>query len=224
MKASLLAICLFVATPALAQPRVPELAFDSVPNFFQLPPGTNFGEVSGVAVNSKGHIYVFTRANSAHGPAYAPTAAQLLEFDAQGKFVREIGKDLYAWSFAHTVRIDKADNIWAVDKGSDMVVKFDPAGRVLEVYGRRRESADDETKPWEHPNPPMPHVDGLFRQPTDVAWDSQGNTYITDGYINARVAKYDRNGDWVTSWGEHGAAPGQFNLPHAVVVDQRDNV
>ena len=80
--------------------------------------------------------------------------------------MREIGKDLYAWSFAHTVRIDKADNIWAVDKGSDMVVKFDPAGRVLEVYGRRRESADDETKPWEHPNPPMPHVRSGVRFPS----------------------------------------------------------
>jgi hypothetical protein len=172
--------------------------------------GLNFGEVSGVAVNSKGHVFVFTRSNSAHGPAYAPTAAQLLEFGPKGELIREIGKDLYGWSFAHTVRIDKNDNIWAVDKGSDMIIKFDPTGRVREVYGRRKESADDETKPWEHPNPPLPHVDGLFRQPTDVAWDSQGNTYITDGYVNSRVAKYDKNGDWVKSWGErHGSRPVQ---------------
>ena len=104
----------------------------------------------------------------------------------KGEFIREIGKDLYAWSFAHTVRIDKDDNIWAVDKGSDMVVKFNQAGRVIEVYGRRKESADEDTRPWEHPNPPLPHVDGLFRQPTDVAWDSAGNTYISDGYVNSR--------------------------------------
>ena len=128
------------------------------------------------------------------------------------------------WSFAHTVRIDKDDNIWAVDKGSDMVVKFNPAGRVMMVFGRRKESADEETGPWEQPDPPLPHVDGLFRQPTDVAWDSEGNTYISDGYINSRVAKYDRNGDWVKSWGERGTGPGQFRLPHAIAVDRNDNV
>jgi DNA-binding beta-propeller fold protein YncE len=223
MKAVVFAAVLLSAAPVLAQ-APPEMAFDSTPNFFKLPEGTNFGEVSGVAVNSKGHVFVFTRSNSAHGPAYAPAAAQLLEFDERGRFVREIGKDLYAWSFAHTVRVDKDDNIWAVDKGSDMIVRFDPSGRVREVYGRRRESADDETGPWEHPNPPLPHVDGLFRQPTDVAWDSKGNTYISDGYVNSRVAKYDANGDWVKSWGERGNRPGQFNLPHAIAIDKDDNV
>ena len=109
-----------------------------------------------MAVNSKGHVFVFTRSNSAGGPAYAPAAAQLLEFGPKGEFVREIGKGLYAWSFAHTVRIDKDDNIWAIDKGSDMIIKFNQAGRVVMVFGRRKESADDETKPWEHPDPPLP--------------------------------------------------------------------
>ena len=145
MKPYVIAGCLLVASIAAAQPAPPVLAFESVPDFLKLPAGTNFGEVSGVAVNSKGHVFVFTRSNSAHGPAYAPTAAQLLEFGPRGEFIREIGKDLYAWSFAHTVRIDKDDNIWAVDKGSDMIVKFNQAGRVMEVYGRRRESADDNT-------------------------------------------------------------------------------
>ena len=69
--------------------------------------------------------------------------------------LREVGKGLYAWSFAHTVRIDKDDNIWAVDKGSDMIIKFNQAGRVMMVFGRRQESADG-AEPWEHPNPPLP--------------------------------------------------------------------
>jgi len=224
MRTWLIAGCILVAGSSAAQQRAPEIAFDSVPNFLKLPAGMNFGEVSGVAVNSKGHVFVFTRSNSAGGPAYAPSAAQLLEFGPQGDYIGEIGKGLYAWSFAHTVRIDKDDNIWAIDKGSDMVIKFDPSGRVQMVFGRRKESADHETGPWENVNPPLPAIDGLFRQPTDVAWDSDGNIYITDGYVNSRVAKYDKNGDWVTSWGDKGTAPGQFRLPHAIAIDRNNNI
>jgi sugar lactone lactonase YvrE len=224
MKRFLFACLTFLASSAMAQQNVPQLAFTSVPDFLKLPPGMNFGEVPGVAVNSKGHIFVFTRSNSANGPAYAPTAAQLLEFGPDGQLLGEIGKGLYGWSFAHSVRIDKDDNIWAIDKGSDMIIKFNPAGRVQWVFGRRKESADEDTKPWEHVNPPLPAIDGLFRQPTDVAWDSKGNIYITDGYINSRVAKYDSHGDWVKSWGSKGTAPGQFNLPHAIAIDRNDNI
>jgi NHL repeat len=224
MKALLTAGLVLMATPCLAQQSVPQIPFDSVADFPKLPDGMNFGEVPGVAVNSKGHVFVFTRSNSAGGPAYAPTAAQLLEFTAEGDFVREIGKGLYAWAFAHSVRIDKDDNIWAIDKGSDMIVKFNPAGRVQWVFGRRKESAEAETKPWEHLNPPLPPVDGMFREPTDVAWDSKGNIYISDGYINSRIAKYDMHGKWVKSWGEPGTEPGQFRLPHAIAIDNNDNV
>jgi streptogramin lyase len=209
--------------PPVQMTTAPEIPFDSVPDFFKLPEGMNFGEVPGVAVNSKGHIFVFTRANSAYGPAFGATAAQLLEFGPKGDFIREVGRQLYGWSFAHSVRIDKDDNIWAIDKGSDMVIKFNPAGRVQWVFGRRQESADGAA-PWEHVEPPRPARDGLFRQPTDVAWDSKGAIYITDGYVDSRVAKYDRNGDWVKEWGTKGTGPGQFNTPHAIAIDRNDNV
>jgi len=217
-------LALFCAAGALAFGQsVPEIPFDSNPDFFKLPDDLHFGETSGVAVNSQGQVYVYSRGNTT-GPAYGATASQILLFDKNGKYLREIGKNLYAWSFAHAIRVDRQDNLWAIDKGSDMIVKFNPAGRVLWVFGRRKESAEDDTKPWEHPNPPLPPIDGMFRQPTDVAWDSKGNIYISDGYVNSRVAKYDKDGNWLKSWGTKGTGPGQFNLPHAVAIDLNDNV
>jgi hypothetical protein len=78
--------------------------------FLHLPSDLYFGEVTGVAVNSKGHIFVFSRGDTT-GPAYGAAAAQLLEFGSDGRFLREIGHNLYAWSYAHTVKIDPQDNI-----------------------------------------------------------------------------------------------------------------
>ena len=202
---------------------VAEIQYRSVPDFLHPPPDLYFGEVTGVAVNSKGHIFVFSRGNTT-GPAYGAAAAQLLEFDREGKFVREIGHNLYAWSYAHTVKIDPQDNIWVTDKGSDVVVKFNPEGRVSMVFGRRQEASDDGTGPLKKVQPPLPPEDGLFRQVTDVAWDSTGNTYISDGYINSRIAKVDADGNWLKSWGEPGNKPGQFDTPHSLAVDAQDNI
>jgi hypothetical protein len=224
MKRYLLVVLLFAAGSVFAQERpVPQIPFRSVPDFLKLPPDLYLGEVSGVAVNSKGHVFVFSRGNTT-GPAYAASAAQLLEFDANGKFVHEIGHNLYAWSFAHTVKIDKEDNIWATDKGSDMIIKFNPEGRVVMVFGRKQEASDEGTQPLRHPKPPLPPVDGMFRQVTDVAWDPAGNTYISDGYINSRVAKVDKDGNWLKSWGEPGDQAGQFNTPHSIAVDAQGRV
>ena len=201
---------------------VPEIKFDSVADFLKWPADLHLGEASGVAMNSKKHLFVFSRGNTT-GPAYAATAAQILEFDQNGKYVREIGHNLYAWSFAHTVRVDSADNIWAVDKGSDMVIKFNPEGRVTMVFGRKKE-ASDEAGPWTRVNPPRPAVDGQFRQPTDVTWDPEGNIFISDGYINSRVAKFDKNGDWVKQWGAPGNGQSQFNTPHSIAADAKANI
>ena len=218
----LVAFLMFTPATMLAQSPVPEIKVEANVDFLKLPPDLHLGEVSGVAVNSKGHVFVFQRGNTT-GPAYGATAAQLLEFAPNGKFIREIGKNLYAWSYAHTVRIDKDDNIWAVDKGSDMVIKFNPEGRVVMVFGRKKE-ASDEAIPWTRVTPPRPAVDGLFRQPTDVTWDNEGNIFISDGYINSRVAKFDKNGGWVKQWGDRGTKPGEFNTPHSIAADAKGNI
>jgi len=223
MKRALIALMLLAAPPALAQQTVPSIAFDSVPNPVKLPHNMYFGEVSGVALNSKGHIFVLSRGNTS-GPAYAAAATQLLEFDAKGNFIGEMGKNLYAWSFGHAVKVDPQDNVWVTDKGSDMVIKFDPEGRVLMVFGRKQEASDEDTGPLKHPKPPLPAEDGRFRQVTDVAWDKAGNTFISDGYINSRVAKVDKDGNWIKSWGDRGKEPGQFNTPHSIATDAQGNV
>ena len=201
----------------------PEIPFDSVAEPLVLPEGMNFGEVAGIAVDSKKNIYVLHRGNTS-GPAYGAAAAQLLEFDSRGKFMREIGAHLYSWSYAHTVRVDRDDNIWVADKGSDVVVRFNQQGRVTLVVGRKAEASDENARPLEKPKPPLPAVDGYFRQVTDMAWDSEGNTYISDGYINSRVAKLDKEGNWVGSWGEYGTGPGQFNNLHSIASDNQNNI
>lgn len=222
MKRTLTIFALLLAAPVFAQ-QPPELHFRSVPDFLQLPPDLYLGEATGVAVNSKGHVFVFSRGNTT-GPAYGAAAAQLLEFGPDGKFIREIGHHLYAWSFAHTVKVDKDDNIWVTDKGSDMVIKFNPQGRVMLVFGRKQEASDEGTEALKHVKPPLPPVDGMFRQVTDVTWDSAGNTFISDGYINSRVGKVDKDGNWLMSFGEPGSEPGQFSTPHSIATDAHDNI
>src|SRR5438128_9752503 len=133
----LLVIVVLAAAPAFvfAQSKakarnVPEIPFDSVPNFLKLPPNLYLGEGIGVATNSKGHIFVYTRSQD----------TRLFEFDQKGNYVREIGEGLYGFVFAHAVRVDPQDNIWAVDEGSNMVIKFNPEGRVVMTMGRRPEA------------------------------------------------------------------------------------
>ena len=87
------------------------------------------------------------------------------------------------------------------------------------VFGRKQEASDEGTGPLKQVKPPLPAVDGMFRQVTDMAWDAAGNTFISDGYINSRVAKADKEGNWVKSWGKAGDGPGQFNVPHSIAVD-----
>ena len=221
----LAALGLAIALPAMAQApaAVPQIPFDSTPNLLKMPKDLYLGEVSGVALNSKGHIFAFSR-GSTTGPAYAAGAAQLLEFGPDGTFIREIGHNLYAWSFAHAVKVDAHDNIWVTDKGSDMVIEFNPAGQVAMVFGRKQEASDEDTGPRKHPSPPLPPIDGMFRQVTDITWDTAGNGYISDGYINSRIGKVSPEGAWLGSFGEPGDKPGQLNTPHSIAIDAKNNI
>ena len=177
--------------PCRAEEPIPKLNYEAVPDFFQLPPGEHFVEVAGVAVNSKGHIYVFHRGKH-----------PLMEFDSSGKFVRSIADDLFAT--AHTVRVDAEDNIWTTDVGTHLVLKLSPEGRVLLSLGRMRTPGDDVLH---------------FNQPTDVAFDRDGNIYVADGEGNSRVLKFNKYGNVLLGWGMKGSGPGQFDLPHSIAID-----
>jgi sugar lactone lactonase YvrE len=177
--------------------------------------------MSGVAVNSQGHVFMLSRSNIS-GPAFGALATQVLEFDQNGKYLKEWGKGLYGFVYGHGVRFDKDDNLWEVDKGANNVVRFDKIGHVNMVLGRKEENTDEHVYPDK--SKAFTPVDGYFNQPTDIAWDSKGNFYISDGYVNSRVAKYDKDGNFLKSWGEKGTGPGQFNTPHNIGVDRNDNI
>ncbi|MEO8367726.1 MAG: peptidyl-alpha-hydroxyglycine alpha-amidating lyase family protein [Candidatus Solibacter sp.] len=193
-----------MAAKAKAQ-NVPELPFAWYPSFLKMPPNIYLGEGIGVATNSKGHIFVYTRSQ----------ATRLFEFDAKGNYLREIGEGLYGFAFAHAVRVDPQDNIWAVDEGSNMVIKFTPEGRVAMVIGRRPEPGEPA------PSNAEPYI---LSRPTDVAWDAAGNIFISDGYGNSRVVKYDKNGKFIATVGSRGSGQGQLNLPHTIAADANGNI
>jgi sugar lactone lactonase YvrE len=172
------------------------------------------GEAMGVATNSKGHLFVYTRS----------ATTRLFEFDEKGNYVRELGEGNYGFEFAHSVRVDPQDNIWAVDEGTNMVIKFNPEGRIVMVLGRRPPAALGMLQSPLGPTPPAEKY--TLGRPTDVGWDAQGNIFVSDGYVNHRVVKYDKNGRFLRQVGSErpGSEPSQFNLPHGLAVDAQGNV
>jgi sugar lactone lactonase YvrE len=190
-------------------------------------PGHTIGEAVGVAKNSKGHLFVFTRTGSG-GPARGQVASELFEFDPQLKFVKQWGPDNYAASFAHTVRVDKYDNVWMVDEGSGMIVKFDPTGVVNMVLGRKPEAIDFIERHFERGEKVEERfpvgTPGTFNRETDVTWDQQDNIFVSDGYGNSRVAKMKKDGTWVKAVGTHGSGSNQFNTPHGITSDSKGNI
>jgi DNA-binding beta-propeller fold protein YncE len=222
---ALLAVTLIGGATANAQ--APEIRFDSVPNALQLPAGLYLGEVGGVATNSRGDIFVYTRTGHptiSIGTArpFAHGGSRLFQFDRNGKFVREIGKDSYGFMFAAQVRVDPSDNIWVVDQMTNMVIKFDPQGRLAMLLGRKAEAVNVPARPVAGDGAGQPT--DLFNRPTDVAWDAAGNIFVADGLGNARIAKFDKDGKFVKSWGKKGAAPGEFANVRSIAVDAQGNV
>jgi hypothetical protein len=209
---------------------VPRLPLEVVQDFLKYPPTMNLGETLSVAVNSKGEIVVLNHPGSpTNGPLYGNATTQLLVFDRSGKFVKEIGQGVYGLGYAHTVRFDRYDNLWVVDKGTNSVMKFNPAGYVTMNLGRRPEGYEGE---YHRPEPAKAvPVDGLFNGPTDIAWDAQDNIYVSEGYVNNRIAKFDKNGNWVKTWGQYGEGgehadlnPGHFRNVHTMQIDRQGNV
>jgi DNA-binding beta-propeller fold protein YncE len=193
---------------------VPEIPYNAVPGFIKMPPNVYLGEGIGVATNSKGHVFAYTRSQD----------TRLFEFDQTGKFVREIGEGLYGFQFAHAVRVDAQDNIWAVDEGTNMVIKFSPQGKVLMVLGHRPEAVEGVPLTPGFGGPVPPAEPYIFNRPTDVAWDPAGNIFVSDGYGNSRVVKYSKEGKFITSVGTRGSEPGQLNLPHTIAADAKGNI
>lgn len=215
-----------------------EISFDSNADFLKLPSNLYLGEVGGVATDSKGNIFVYTRTGHPTitiGTArpFAHGGSRLFEFDRNGKYIQEIGQDSYGFLVAQQVRVDPQDNIWVVDLMSSMVIKFDQNRQIQLLLGRK-----DEAERVPAPPPGAPAGGGrgrggppgagaqsdVFQHPTDVAWDSAGNIYVADGLGNARVAKFDKYGKFIKSWGQRGTGQGQFNKVHGIAIDAQNNV
>jgi sugar lactone lactonase YvrE len=209
--------------PAAAQ----EIKFEAVPNAIQLPAGLYFGEVGGVATNSKGDVFVYTRTGHPSitigtSRPFAHGGSKLYQFDKTGKFVQEIGKDTYGFMVAAQIRVDPADNLWVVDEFTNMVMKYDTHGEVAMLLGRKAES---ENIPARAPNNDGAGAQSdLFARPTDVAWDAEGNIFVADGAGNARIAKFDKNGKFVKSWGKRGSGQNEFANVMSIAVDAQGNV
>jgi len=214
-----------------------EISYESAGDFLKLPDDIHLGEVAGVATTATGNLWVYYQGggpNATIGASrvYINGGARLLEFDRTGKYLREIGTSEndrpYAFLFAQGVRVDPQNNVWIVDRASRMVVKFDQAGKVLLTLGRRLEAVGELGSSGvfgRASGPPGSGVPGdNFNQPLDVAWDAAGNIFVPDGYGNARVAKFDKNGKFIKSWGATGAEPGQFNIPASIAVDAKGMV
>ena len=171
-------------------------SFQPDTTFFDLPESVTLGACSGIAINSKGHVYLFHRGKQ-----------PIICLDSNGKFIRSWGDDTIG--NAHALRIDGDDNVWVTDHGDHRVLKFSPEGKLLLALGRAGSAGDGIDE---------------FNKPTDVAFGANGEIYVSDGYGNNRIMKFTPNGGFLAQWGKAGKGNGEFDLPHTIVVDQRGRV
>ena len=192
---------------ALVFPRTDLLAEDAykaVPGWGQqLPTGMKWGETSGMAIDAKGTILAFTRAEP-----------PIIELNADGKVLRTWGDKMFVWP--HGIRVDQEGNIWITDgqnnkegTNGQLVYKFSPDHRILMTIGTKGMAGEGEY---------------TFNGPTDVAIGRNGDIFVTDGHVNARVVKYTKDGKFIKAWGKKGKGPGEFNLPHSVAIDSSGRV
>ena len=240
LRALVVVVLLASSASLVAQGAVPQIAFDSVADLLKTPTDVYVGEIGGAAANSKGQIYVYTRTGHPYATlgdnrTFYHNGSRLFQFDPNGKFVRELGQDVYGFNAAIGLRVDPQDNVLTIDVGADQVVKFDAQGRIALVLGRKPENIAVRPNPAgggpggggrRGGGPPGSGNPGSsFSKPTDVAWDKAGNIYIADGIgNNNRVAKFDRDGRFIRHWGSTGSGQGQFNGVKALAIDAQDNV
>ncbi|WP_010583866.1 peptidyl-alpha-hydroxyglycine alpha-amidating lyase family protein [Schlesneria paludicola] len=192
---SLLAVALIAAPTWAAKDDDPVVTeFDVDPAWPKRPDHVSGkGWVSGLAVDAQDQVWFFRK---------GPDPVQV--YTADGEFVRTWGKEQFL--NPHQMRIDPEGNVWVADFGLHVVQKFSPEGKVLMVLGTRGEKGQDETH---------------FNMPTDMVVTPAGDIFVTDGYGNRRVVHFTKEGQYVKTFGAAGPNPGQFVLPHAIVVDSK---
>ncbi|MBM3773780.1 MAG: 6-bladed beta-propeller [Acidobacteria bacterium] len=201
---SLLIFCI-LASAAFGQLQSgPALPHRVVSDWGELPNGWNLGECSGVAVDRQDNVWVFHR-----GPH------PILQFDRNGKMLQAWGDHTVV--AAHGISVDPDGNIWAVDVKGNVVLKFNTAGRLQMVLGRQSATG----------RPPTGGTNDsrdAFNEPTGVAFLPNGDFLVADGYVNSRVIKFNRDGEYLTHWGRKGTGDGEFDLVHDVTVDSSGRV
>jgi hypothetical protein len=179
----------------------PKLPLEQTDLAIRLPKGQELGMVSWLARDAKtGVTWLIQRGDKAD---------PVIAVDKEGRVLRSFGKGLYA--IPHAIRLDPEGNVWTVDAGSSTVIKFSPKGKkLLEI--------DVDGQPERAISPPR----RAFLGTTDITFAANERIFISDGYANARILEYTANGRKVREWGSAGNGPGQFHLPHAVVVDENN--
>jgi DNA-binding beta-propeller fold protein YncE len=183
--------------------------YQALERWEKLPAGWSFGEVAGVATDSQDRVYVFNRG-----------AHPLIVFDREGNFLTSWGEGRF--NRAHGITIGPDDAVYCTDDLDHTVRKFTTEGKLLLTLGTSGQPSDTGIDGIDYRT--IQRVGPPFNRPTNLALSRNGDMYVTDGYGNARVHKFAPDGKLLFSWGEPGSGPGQFNLPHGIVVDTEERV